>query len=922
MSKTITSEILVAYSQCPRKAYLLLCTRKEGNPHEYARILERQRQVIQGKYLNILRQKNPDVQPYSSDNLKGKHEFLVNALLAANGLGAECAILNKVKTHSALGPYSYEPTIFVGTHSIKKEHKLEIFFVSHVLQHVQNKQPVSGRIINLDEKSHKVKLENRSKTLIPFLEPLQEWAADASPEPPPLILNKHCPICCFHSLCRAKAEQEDNLSLLDGISTPKAINKYEKKGLFTVKQLSYTFKPRKRKKRAKNPPPVTHKPELQALAIREGKIYLQELPALPRQSVELSLDIEGVPDQSFYYLMGLLVSENETTAYHPFWADTPADEAEIWQQFIAQANQYPDAPIYHYGNFDSRTLTKLAKRYDTDADSLTNRLVNINKHIFGKVYFPIYSNRLKEIGTFIGAKWSSPQASGLQSLVWRHHWEETHSDEYKELLLTYNEDDCRALKLLVDELSRIKHSADTLAEVDFADKPKQQATEVGEEIHSQFDTILKMAHANYDKRKISLRRNEKRQSSSKRKRGGQKGHIGYQRLIPKASKVICVPQEGNCPKHNDHPLEVVEKVAEQTIVDLVFTKNGIRKTITKYIGAKGYCSKCRYTYNPPGIRKLGEGQLFGHGLKAWVVYHRLALRLPYNSITQLMEDQFNEGMSQSTSIRFISYFAHYYADTEKILIQRILENSFIHVDETKISFRGVDHFVWVFTDGKHTVFKMTETREATIVHEILSGYDGILISDFYPGYDSIKCRQQKCLSHLIRDINDDLWKEPFDTEFEAFVLEVRNLVVPILEAVEKFGLKKRNLNKFMKQVERFYEKVIIDKRYKSEVTLKYQKRFVGYRQSLFTFLEHNSIPWNNNMAERCLRHLAVQRKISGTFQGYDSTHDYLLLLGITQTCRFQNKSLLKFLLSREKDIDQFKGSKRKHVKTSRPIKRG
>ena len=141
----------------------------------------------------------------------------------------------------------------------------------------------------------------------------------------------------------------------------------------------------------------------------------------------------------------------------------------------------------------------------------------------------------------------------------------------------------------------------------------------------------------------------------------------------------------------------------------------------------------------------------------------------------------------------------------------------------------------------------------------------------------------------------------------------------IAEAVEKYGLKKRNLNKFRKQVERFYEKVIVDKRYKSEVTLKYRKRFICYRQCLFTFLEHDTIPWNNNMAERSLRHLAVQRKISGAFHGFAITLDYLLLLGITQTCRFQNKSLLKFLLSGEKDIDHFIGPNR--VNISRPIKR-
>ena len=33
---------------------------------------------------------------------------------------------------------------------------------------------------------------------------------------------------------------------------------------------------------------------------------------------------------------------------------------------------------------------------------------------------------------------------------------------------------------------------------------------------------------------------------------------------------------------------------------------------------------------------------------------------------------------------------------------------------------------------------------------------------------------------------------------------------------------------------------------------------------------------------------------------------YLLLLAISQTCRFQGKSFLKFLLSKETDVDSFR----------------
>jgi hypothetical protein len=144
-----------------------------------------------------------------------------------------------------------------------------------------------------------------------------------------------------------------------------------------------------------------------------------------------------------------------------------------------------------------------------------------------------------------------------------------------------------------------------------------------------------------------------------------------------------------------------------------------------------------------------------------------------------MEEIFHERTSEASLINFIKYFSGYYAATEKISVQRILESPFVHIDETLINIQGANHYVWVFTDGKHFVLRMTETRESNIVHEFLYAYKGVLISDFYGGYDAATCRQQKCLVHLIRDLNDDLWSEPYNQTYEAFVSEVKNLLVLI-----------------------------------------------------------------------------------------------------------------------------------------------
>jgi hypothetical protein len=243
-----------------------------------------------------------------------------------------------------------------------------------------------------------------------------------------------------------------------------------------------------------------------------------------------------------------------------------------------------------------------------------------------------------------------------------------------------------------------------------------------------------------------------------------------------------------------------------------------------------------------------------------------------------------------------------------MLLERILNSPVIHMDETTINIGGASQYVWVITDGTHVIFKLTENRESTIVHELLNGYAGVLCSDFYGGYDSAPCLQQKCWAHLIRDLNENLRKSPFDKEYENFVCAVGELITPILQAVEKYGLKTRHLRKFKLNVDSFYEKFINDNVYTSDTTQTFQKRFIKCREKLFVFLDIDGIPWNNNAAERAIRHLAVQRKISGTF-GKETTPHYLRLLSVTQTCRFQNKSLLQFLLSGEKDIDNFKGSK-------------
>jgi predicted RecB family nuclease len=901
MTQAITSDFVEAYSLCPRKAFLLMArTEASLGPHGYERVLRDQAEVNRHAHRVRLAEAG-EVVPFGGvDDLFAGREVLADAELTASGMQAHCDFLRKVNESSRLGRFSYAAEKAIGTCRASQSDVLRLAHQGFVLGEVQGRQPPCGTLILRGDRLRKVKLTGKYREVRRIVEILQAWA-DAPAAAPPVVLNKHCPSCPYRDACLQKAEAEDNLSLLDRM-TPKLLRKYHDKGIFTLRQLSHVYRPRRSRKKGRRQ--VRHSLELQALAIRTGKVHVEHLPDLPRRPVELVVDLEGVPDRDEYYLAGLLVCSGRETEYESFWADDTEGEAAMWSALTARLEAFPDAPIYHYGSYEKKAFAALAKRHG-NGNALADRLVNVASFVYGRVYFPVRSNGLKVLGGFLGAAWADPQSSGLQSLVWRHRWEVSRDEEAKRSLLQYNREDCEAIRLLVDRLDRIRRDGASDPAVEFASRPKRIATETGKAIHGQFERILRDAQEGGRGKSIRVCAGVMEATGEPRKRGPRKGHQAHRRIVPsKANRTVRVPPKRSCPKGHGRLALDGEALAERAVVDLTFTRNGCRKTVTKFVGKRAYCPLCQHYYDPPALARDCK-QAFGHGFQAWTIYQRIVLRLPYRILMQVTEHLFGVGFSSGTVTNFLRYLASYYAPTEEANLQAILKSDFVHVDETKINIQGVDHYVWVFTDGEHVVFRMTETREADIVRGILAGYKGVLISDFYPGYDGVPCRQQKCLVHLIRDINDDLWAAPFDRELEVFASAVQSLLVPMLKAVDRYGLKVRHLRRFLKDVERFYQRHITGMEYTSEATRKYQKRFDRYRESLFTFLTQDGIPWENNMAERALRQLAVQRKISGSFFKRVAPQ-YLLLLAISQTCRFQGKSFLRFLLSKETDVDSFR----------------
>jgi Transposase IS66 family len=199
------------------------------------------------------------------------------------------------------------------------------------------------------------------------------------------------------------------------------------------------------------------------------------------------------------------------------------------------------------------------------------------------------------------------------------------------------------------------------------------------------------------------------------------------------------------------------------------------------------------------------------------------------------------------------------------------------------------------------------TREGGTIQAMLKNFSGVLVSDFYAAYDSIDCPQQKCLIHLIRDLNEELLKHPFDEGLKRLVADFAGLVRPMVETVDRRGLKKHFLGKHRISVQRFY-KNLAGRFDTSEVSRRIVERLQKNRNKLFTFLEFDGIPWNNNNAEHAIKAFALLRRVIEGKTTEKGLREFLILLSICETCKYKGVDFLEFLRSGSKNIDEFLNS--------------
>jgi predicted RecB family nuclease len=337
MNTLVTNELFMDFIECPYRGHLKL-SGALGRQTDFVEMSQRLQESYQGRAREHLFEVNRDkgkricTGAELSIVFADRYDLAIDVTATDGNFSVRFDALMAAPGNTNTGQPDYMPIVFANNDNINKEDHLHLALCASVLIRWNACRPSFGSILHgSDFKMTKVKL---AKTLPKADCALEQIRAldERTSEPPALRLNPHCPTCVFRDDCRATAIEKDDLSLLRGIKE-KEIRNLRNKGIFTVNQLSYTFRARKKSKRS-NPRIVKYFYSLKALAIREKRVYVAGKLELAITGTPVYIDVEGMPDRDSYYLIGLRIPGADSVVQRSLWADSSVDEENIWHEFL------------------------------------------------------------------------------------------------------------------------------------------------------------------------------------------------------------------------------------------------------------------------------------------------------------------------------------------------------------------------------------------------------------------------------------------------------------------------------------------------------------------------------------------------------------------------------------------------------------
>lgn len=298
---------------------------------------------------------------------------------------------------------------------------------------------------------------------------------------------------------------------------------------------------------------------------------------------------------------------------------------------------------------------------------------------------------------------------------------------------------------------------------------------------------------------------------------------------------------------------------------------------------------CRARVTPPAASaaELGvasERERLGVRLVSLIAALRAELRLPVNLIQWYLEAIHGLELSVGAIVGVLERVATRGAGAVEAILATIRGSPVVQADETGFREDGANGYLWSFSTPTERYF-VRGRRDRAMVDAVLgSDFTGVLVTDFYVAYDHYDGPHQRCWTHLLRDIHTLKDRHPADPTLRAWAEQVR--------AVYDRACRVTGAEPTRRHARRQCEADLLavcqpfladDATTVPQATL--CRRVAKYLPELFTFVTDPAVPATNNGAERSIRPVVIQRKISGGTRSPTGTSTFTRLATLFGTWR-------------------------------------
>jgi len=316
--------------------------------------------------------------------------------------------------------------------------------------------------------------------------------------------------------------------------------------------------------------------------------------------------------------------------------------------------------------------------------------------------------------------------------------------------------------------------------------------------------------------------------------------------------------------------------------------------VTEHVVFKSWCPRCERWHTPRldlrGV-VLGQGRL-GVRVMSLIAYLRTELRMTVRAIRNYLKTVHDLVLSIGEIVEVLDRVREAGQPVLRELREQMRRSPVVHADETGWREDGQGGYVWSFStpDGPDAVryFERDESRSGHVAKRVLSvGFKGVLISDFFAGYNRYKGPHQRCWVHLLRDLHELKEEHAGDEAVLQWARDVRALYDEAKAALP--GLRECTEHErealYNSLVQRVQTLALPHARDKGHPCWALAKRLLRHQDELFQFVRTGAVPADNNLAERSLRPIVVIRKISGGTRSTEGSKTRMALASLFATWR-------------------------------------